>query len=56
MVWRKDDQGTHRIWDSIALEFAQAVNKPNKNAQQNGAGQPAPRPGVEAGEPRQTLT
>lgn len=44
MVWRKDDKGTYRIWDSIALEFAEAVKKPNKSGQQGGAGQPATRP------------
>ena len=43
MVWRKDDKGTYRIWDSIALEFAEAVKKRNKNGQQGGAGQPATR-------------
>jgi ketosteroid isomerase-like protein len=43
MVWRKDDKGAFRIWDSIALEFAEAVNKPNKNGQQGGTGQPATR-------------
>jgi ketosteroid isomerase-like protein len=44
MVWRKDDKGVYRIWDSIALEFAEAVNKPSKNGQQGGADQPATAP------------
>lgn len=44
MVWRKDEAGNYRIWDSIPLKFAEAVRKADANGQQSspsGSGKPS---------------